>query len=104
MPFSFLPKDSFFSFPAGFVLRHHSLPPFLDSIVDIEVIAHLDLMKRYAYKQYGLYAFDDYRKLIQEILVKTIFRNIGIEINTSGLRTGLNQIINLLIFVNIIIG
>lgn len=61
------------------------------SAADIDVIAHLDLMKRYGYKEYGIYQFEDYQEIIHQILKKAIERNIGIEINTSGLRSGLKQ-------------
>ncbi|MFB3163830.1 histidinol-phosphatase HisJ family protein [Neobacillus sp. 179-J 1A1 HS] len=61
------------------------------STADIDIIAHFDLMKRYAYKEHGLYDFHEYQEIIQQILKKAIDRNIGIEINTSGLRTGLQQ-------------
>ncbi|MEH7505558.1 histidinol-phosphatase HisJ family protein [Neobacillus drentensis] len=61
------------------------------SYADIDVIAHLDLMKRYAYKEYGLYSFHEYQEVIQQVLKKAIERNIGIEINTSGLRASLKQ-------------
>ena len=60
-------------------------------VADIDVVAHLDLMKRYAYKEYGNYNFIKYREIIEVILSKIIERNIGIEINTSGLRTSLNE-------------
>ncbi|WP_226666316.1 histidinol-phosphatase HisJ family protein [Metabacillus litoralis] len=55
------------------------------SVADIDVIAHLDLMKRYAYKEYGNYQLDEHQEIIVHILQKAIERNIGIEINTSGL-------------------
>jgi len=58
---------------------------------DIDVIAHFDLMKRYAYKEHGLYEFLAHQEIIEAILKKAIDRNIGIEINTSGLRTSLKQ-------------
>jgi histidinol-phosphatase (PHP family) len=61
------------------------------STADIDVIAHFDLMKRYAYKEHGFYDFQEYQEIIQQILKKAIDRNIGMEINTSGLRTGLKQ-------------
>ena len=61
------------------------------STADIDIIAHFDLMKRYAYKEHGLYDFHQYQEIIEQILKKAIDRNIGIEINTSGLRTGLKQ-------------
>ncbi|MCL7745545.1 histidinol-phosphatase HisJ family protein [Halalkalibacter alkaliphilus] len=58
---------------------------------DIDIVAHLDLMKRYAHKVYGTYDFIEHREMIEIILSKIIDRNIGIEINTSGLRTSLNE-------------
>jgi histidinol-phosphatase (PHP family) len=60
-------------------------------IADIDIIAHLDLMKRYAYKEYGNYQFNEYKEVIQQVLKKAIERNIGIEINTSGLRADIKQ-------------
>lgn len=61
------------------------------STADIDIIAHFDLMKRYAYKEHGLYEFHEYQEIIELILKKAIDRNIGMEINTSGLRTGFKQ-------------
>jgi histidinol-phosphatase (PHP family) len=61
------------------------------STADIDIIAHFDLMKRYAYKEHGLYVFFEYQEIIEQILKTAIDRNIGMEINTSGLRTGLKQ-------------
>ena len=58
---------------------------------DIDVIAHFDLMKRYAFKEHGPYDFHGYQEIIELVLKKAIVRNIGIEINTSGLRTSLKQ-------------
>lgn len=55
------------------------------STADIDVIAHLDLMKRYAFKEYGSYQFAEYQEILQQVLKKAVKRNIGIEINTSGL-------------------
>lgn len=52
---------------------------------DIDVIAHLDLIKRYAVETVGNYNFADYKSIIEKILRKAIERGIGIEINTSGL-------------------
>ncbi|MDL4843080.1 histidinol-phosphatase HisJ family protein [Aquibacillus rhizosphaerae] len=52
---------------------------------DIDVIAHFDLMKRYAIGPIGNYPFGDFKSSIASILEKAIDRGIGIEINTSGL-------------------
>ncbi|WP_369713654.1 histidinol-phosphatase HisJ family protein [Leptotrichia sp. HSP-342] len=54
------------------------------SVSDIDVIGHLDLMKRYAYESFGNYEFEDYREIIEKILKTAILRGIGLEINGSG--------------------
>jgi histidinol-phosphatase (PHP family) len=56
------------------------------SVADIDIIAHLDLMKRYAISSYGNYEYGDYQELLEAILKKAIERSVGIEVNTSGLR------------------
>ncbi|MFC4025165.1 histidinol-phosphatase HisJ family protein [Oceanobacillus longus] len=58
---------------------------YLVSEADIDVIAHLDLMKRYAIETKGNYEFDHFQDILKKILNKAIERGIGIEINTSGL-------------------
>ncbi|WP_203247385.1 histidinol-phosphatase HisJ family protein [Sporosarcina beigongshangi] len=57
---------------------------------DIDIIAHLDLLKRYAFPLYGHYVFEEYKDIVAAILETAIERNIGVEINTSGWRTTLN--------------
>lgn len=51
---------------------------------DIDIVGHLDLMKRYAFEIYGNYNFQDYREIIGEILKQVINQGAGIEINGSG--------------------
>lgn len=58
---------------------------------DIDVIGHLDLMKRYAYNDFGNYDFNQYKDVIESILKEIIKRNIGIEVNTSGLRNSVHE-------------
>ena len=59
---------------------------------DIDVIAHLDLIKRYAVESVGHYDFITYKPIIEKIVRKAIERGIGIEINTSGLaKKALNE-------------
>lgn len=58
---------------------------------DIDVIGHLDLMKRYAFDSYGNYDFMYFKDILVEILKTAIKRNIGIEINTSGLRNSVQE-------------
>lgn len=54
------------------------------SVSNIDVIGHMDLMKRYAYEKFGNYNFEDYKEIIEKILKKAISRGIGLEINGSG--------------------
>ncbi|WP_226037227.1 histidinol-phosphatase HisJ family protein [Aquibacillus saliphilus] len=61
----------------------------LVSHADIDILAHFDLMKRYAVKTIGNYPFTSFKDLIAAILEKGIERGIGIEINTSGLNSRL---------------
>lgn len=66
----------------------------LASHANIDVMAHFDLMKRYAVDvdYLGNYDFNQFKEIIIEILRKAINRNIGIEINTSGLsKRALNE-------------
>jgi histidinol-phosphatase (PHP family) len=60
-------------------------------LADIDALAHLDLMKRYANTEYGSYSFENFKEILVEILEKAIERDIGIEINTSGMRGKLNE-------------
>lgn len=59
---------------------------------DIDVLGHLDLMKRYAFDNYGNYSFNSYEEIIREILKVIIKRGIGVELNTSGLRNKVNEV------------
>jgi len=58
---------------------------------DIDIVGHLDLIKRYAYDLYGNYKFNDYKEILEEILEKVIVNNIGIEVNTSGFRNKVGE-------------
>lgn len=57
----------------------------------IDVIAHLDLMKRYAFNLHGNYDFKDYKEEIEEVLKNIINAKKGIEVNTSTLRSMVNE-------------
>lgn len=56
------------------------------SIAEIDVLAHVDLLKRYSINLEENYQFNDFKGIIAEILKIAIKRNVGIEINTSGMR------------------
>lgn len=58
-------------------------------IGDFDVLGHLDIVQRYAFKEGGVYNFEDYKDYIYDILKIIISRGKGIEINTSGLNNNL---------------
>ncbi len=55
----------------------------------INIVAHLDLMKRYAFKKHGNYNVEDYKEEIENVLKNIIKRGKGIEVNTSSLRSNI---------------
>lgn len=56
---------------------------------DFDVVGHLDIVQRYAYKSSGIYVFDDYKDYIYDILKVIISKGKGLEVNTSGLAKNL---------------
>jgi len=52
---------------------------------DFDVLAHLDLLKRYAPAGNGLFDPEEHRDIIETILKTIIQRGIALELNTSGL-------------------
>lgn len=65
----------------------------LSQYSDFDCIGHLDLIKRYA-AQKGVYiSLLDYQEEVEVILKNLISREKGLEINTSGLRQTVKQIL-----------
>ncbi|WP_281818647.1 histidinol-phosphatase HisJ family protein [Vallitalea longa] len=58
---------------------------------DFDCLAHLDLIKRYASKNNIKVNLAKYKDELSQIFKRLIDKNKGIEINTSGLRQGLNE-------------
>ncbi|SFC51648.1 histidinol-phosphatase HisJ family protein [Clostridium uliginosum] len=56
---------------------------------DFDILGHLDIVQRYAFKTGGVYNFEDYKDYIYDILKIIISRGKGIEVNTSGLSNNL---------------
>lgn len=56
---------------------------------DYDVLGHLDIIQRYAFKEHGVYNFQDYKDNIYDILKIIIHSGKGIEVNTSGLNDNL---------------
>lgn len=57
----------------------------------VDVVAHLDLMKRYAFSKHGNYDFNEYKELLTEVLNNIIVNGKGIEVNTSTLRSTVQE-------------
>jgi len=51
-----------------------------------DLLAHLDLIKRYAIRAYGPFCPDEFADEIREVLRLAIDRGVGLEINASGWR------------------
>lgn len=56
---------------------------------NFDVLGHLDIVQRYAFKIDGIYNFNTYKDIIHEILKTIISSGKGIEVNTSGLKQNL---------------
>ena len=56
---------------------------------DYTVLGHLDLIRRY--DPFGDYPFENVRDVVAEILRRVIENGKGIEVNTSGIRYGLDD-------------
>lgn len=62
---------------------------------EFDVYGHIDYVIRYVIKYYGnvmnKISYDEFRNILDEILLDIISKDKGIEINTSGIRYGLNN-------------
>ena len=62
---------------------------------EFDVYGHIDYVIRYVIKYYGNVMdkinYDDFKDILDEILLTIISKDKGIEINTSGIRYGLNM-------------
>lgn len=56
---------------------------------DIDVYGHIDYIVRYAPTRANHYSYRNYAEILDEILKTLISKNIGIELNTAGLKYGL---------------
>jgi histidinol-phosphatase (PHP family) len=57
---------------------------------DFDVFGHLDYVVRYGPTQDKNYSYYQYKEIIDEILKVLISKNIGLELNTAGLKYGLS--------------
>jgi histidinol-phosphatase (PHP family) len=58
----------------------------------IDVLAHPDYIRRSAIKYYGRdFIFENNKEIIEELIDSMIRNDVGVEVNTSGYRHGLND-------------
>lgn len=62
----------------------------VENFKSYDVVGHLDYISRYGPYGDKNYQYEDYKEIIDEILKAIIRNNKGLEVNTSGLRQGLN--------------
>lgn len=56
---------------------------------DIDVYGHIDYIVRYGPTKAENYSYQKYKEILDEILKTLISKNIGLELNTAGLKYGL---------------
>lgn len=63
----------------------------LENFDEFDVIGHLNLIERYAKYMDSTMSLNDYRDILVQVLEKIISMDKGIEINTSGIRYGIDS-------------
>ena len=66
----------------------------IDLFPEISVYGHLDFINRYGkgvYENYKEFNYELHQDILDKILKKLISKNIGLEVNTSGFRYGLDN-------------
>ena len=61
----------------------------LNAFDDIDVFGHIDYVVRYGPTKANNYSYQKYKEILDEILRTVISKNIGLELNTAGLKYGL---------------
>lgn len=75
----------------AFIEYFESIVDNLKVCSDFDVYGHIDYVVRYAPSKDKNYIYHDYSDILDEILKTIIQKGKGIEVNTSGLRSGLNN-------------
>ena len=66
----------------------------LQRMVDVgnfDILAHMDMVKRYGFEHYGKYDPQKYESQIRSILKTIISKNIALEINTGPMRRSIKE-------------
>jgi histidinol-phosphatase (PHP family) len=84
---------SYFSKPADVAYRTYFLElAKMAANGDFDILAHMDVVKRYGFDAYGVYDPNQYEREIREVLRICATRGIALEVNTAPLRRPINQI------------
>lgn len=77
--------------------NHVVLDRYLDNVYrmvctcDFDVLAHMDLIKRYSFASGNVVRMEERPGMVDRILSVLVARNKGLEVNTSGLRQGTGE-------------
>lgn len=72
----------------GILRYYENILECLEVFDDFDVFGHLDYIVRYSPTKAENYSYQKYKELIDEILKTLISKNIGLELNTAGLKYG----------------
>lgn len=76
----------------AYLLYYNEMLKILETFNDFDVVGHINLLDRYIkYMNNTSVNFQDYKEVIEKVLKKIIEKDKGIEINTSGIRYGINS-------------
>ncbi len=75
-----------------YFLYYDEMAEVLDKFNDFDIVGHINLIDRYVkYMNNHTVKLEEYKELVEKVLKKIIEKDKGIEINTSGIRYGINS-------------
>lgn len=75
-----------------YLLYYSEMYEVLNKFNDFDIVGHINLIDRYINHMNGVTVnFKEYKDLVEKVLKKIIDKNKGIEVNTSGIRYGINS-------------
>ncbi len=84
---------SYFEVPADVAYRTYFLElAEMAANGDFDILAHMDVVKRYGFDAYGVYEPLEFESEIRDVLRICVSRGIALEVNTAPLRRPVNQI------------
>lgn len=76
----------------AYFLYYDEMLEVLDNFSNFDIVGHINLIDRYVkYMDNNTVKLEEYKELIEKVLKKIIEKDKGIEINTSGIRYGINS-------------